>query len=161
MTSSLIIILVCSIFLVCVIVSIPLKREEKVSKMSGMLAAMSVGMTLGLLAGTILGVIFKGELFLSTVIGMMVGAAIGSIAGIPFNVYALVEGGLSGVMGGMMGAMLGEMITAEQSETMVKILFTLFVCSQLTIIYILKTEAENEGGRYLRFYKIRCLWLLE
>ncbi|MGG6447402.1 cupredoxin domain-containing protein [Pseudobacillus badius] len=154
MSSSLIIMLVCSIFLISMVIIVPLKKNDKVSQMAGMMAAMSVGMTLGLLAGTILGVIFKGDLFLSTVIGMIIGATVGSIAGVPFNSYALVDGGLSGVMGGMMGAMLGEMIAPGQSESMIKIMFTLFVCSQLTIFYILNIDNGKEAkGRYLRFYK--------
>lgn len=128
--------------------------NKKITHMAGMMAAMSVGMTIGLLAGTILGVVFKGDLFLSTVLGMMAGAIGGGIAGIPFNSYALVDGVLSGVMGGMMGAMLGDMIAPEQSEAMVRIMFVLFVCSQLTMFYILSTETEKEAkGKYLRFYK--------
>ncbi|KMY52529.1 hypothetical protein AC623_20555 [Bacillus sp. FJAT-27231] len=154
MSSSLIIMLVCSIFLIAMVMAIPLKKNYKVSQMAGMMAAMSIGMTLGLLAGTILGVIFKGDLFLSTVIGMVIGATVGSIAGVPFNSYALIDGGLSGVMGGMMGAMLGEMIAPGQSEIMIKILFTLFVCSQFTIFYILNTDNSKEAkGRSLGFYK--------
>lgn len=154
MSSSFIIMLACSILLVSAVMIIPLRREDKVSTMAGMMAAMSVGMTFGLLAGTALGVIFKGDMFLSTVTGMMVGAVAGGITGVPFNVYALIDGCLSGVMGGMMGAMLGEMIAPEQSETMVKIMFILFVCSQLTMVYILNTDSRKASNRwYLKFYQ--------
>ncbi|MBM7650481.1 putative cupredoxin-like copper-binding protein [Bacillus ectoiniformans] len=154
MNTSLIIMLICSIFLLSMVIIVPLKKKDQVSQMAGMMAAMSVGMTLGLLAGTILGVIFKGDLFLSTVLGMLAGTTVGSIAGVPFNSYAIVDGGLSGVMGGMMGAMLGEMIAPGQSESIIKIMFILFVCSQLTVLYILTEGNGKEAkGRYLRFYK--------
>ncbi|MFA8439812.1 plastocyanin/azurin family copper-binding protein [Pueribacillus sp. YX66] len=150
MSFTIIIMLVCSVFLIFMLIVMPLKR--KISHMAGMMAAMSVGMTIGLLVGTILGVVFKGDLFLSTVLGMMAGAIGGGIAGIPFNSYAVVDGVLSGVMGGMMGAMLGEMIAPEQSEAMVKIMFVLFVCSQLTMFYILSIETEKKvKGKYLKF----------
>lgn len=152
MSFTLIIMFVCSIFLIFMVIITPLKR--KITHMAGMMAAMSVGMTIGLLVGTILGVVFKGDLFLSTVLGMMAGAIGGGIAGVPFNSYALVDGVLSGVMGGMMGAMLGDMIAPEQSEAMVKVMFVLFVCSQLTMFYILSIETKKEANRkYLRFYK--------
>src|SRR5699024_3848328 len=46
----------------------------------------------------------------------------------------VIDGTLAGIMGGMMGAMLGEMIALEHQETIIRVMFLLFL-GMVVILY--------------------------
>lgn len=142
-TTSLIVIVSCTLFLLFIVVEISRRKRGTISKMTGMMAAMTVGMSVGLMVGTILGILYSENLFLSTVIGMIIGLFVGGIAGITFNAHAVLEGILSGAMGGMMGAMLGVMVAPEYRDSIIKVIFVLMICCNLMMIYIIGMETDK------------------
>lgn len=135
--------LLCIIALSVYVIGKTVYYRKKIASMAGMMIAMTLGMTVGLVLGVIFGVIFSGNLFMSTIAGMIVGITAGFLAGIPISVMAVLDGLLSGLMGGMMGSMLGEMITMEYHDTIVKIMFFLFLAIVLILIYMIQKEVKG------------------
>lgn len=117
-----------------------MRHRSKISNMAGMMISMSIGMIGGLTVGVILGVLLLGNLFTSTVLAMLVGVLAGFLAGLPVGLIAVIDGTLAGIMGGMMGAMLGEMIVPEHQETIIRVMFLLF----LGIVVILYRMMQQE-----------------
>lgn len=112
--------------------------------MTGMMIAMTIGMLVGLTIGVVLGIIYSGNLFASTLLAMGIGLIIGFLAGVPVSVMAVLDGMLAGIMGGMMGAMLGEMIAAQYTDTLVKIMFVLFVGIFFILLYMMQQELSRK-----------------
>ncbi|WP_336774297.1 hypothetical protein [Paenibacillus sp. MMO-58] len=103
------------VFVLLVLIAFVIQARENgthVSKMMGMMAAMTVTMSSSLVIGTIAGILMN-HLFYSTIIGVLFGMLAGYISGLSYSTLASMDGLLSGVMGGMMGAMLGVMVIAE------------------------------------------------
>ncbi|ASK61304.1 hypothetical protein CFK37_03480 [Virgibacillus phasianinus] len=115
-------------------------HRRKVTCMTGMMIAMSLGMMVGLTAGVILGILFTGNLFYSTVLGILIGVIVGFVSGLPVSLMAVLDGALSGMMGGMMGAMLGEMIVPEYQDSLIRIMFVLFIALILVLFVMMKEE---------------------
>jgi uncharacterized cupredoxin-like copper-binding protein len=112
--------------------------------MSGMIIAMASGMMMGLAVGVIAGILFKGDLFISTVIGAGAGIIIGGLSGIHVGIMGFLDGVLSGLMGGMMGAMLGEMINPSYHEMTTRILFLICLVISFLLIFIINHTKESE-----------------
>ncbi|MEI5906598.1 hypothetical protein WAK64_05950 [Bacillus spongiae] len=124
------------------------------TKMTGMMIAMVVGMMTGLLGGVIVGILLNGQLFFSTVISMGIGMIIGFMLGLPTSVLSVLDGMLSGLMGGMMGAMLGEMIPLKYWDSMIYVMFVLFIGFMLTLIYFIQEETmQKEDKTHLSFIR--------
>jgi len=117
-----------------------IRHRRKISNMAGMMVSMSLGMIGGLTVGVILGILLLGDLFSSTILAMLIGVLAGFLAGLPIGLMPVIDGMLAGIMGGMMGAMLGEMIAAEYQETIIRVMFLLFV----GIIVILYQMMQQE-----------------
>jgi len=117
-----------------------MRHRSKISNMAGMMISMSLGMIGGLTVGVILGILLLGDLFTSTVLAMLIGVIAGFLAGLPVGLMAVIDGTLAGIMGGMMGAMLGEMIVLEHQETIIRVMFLLF----LGIVVILYQMMQQE-----------------
>ncbi|WP_143414450.1 plastocyanin/azurin family copper-binding protein [Halobacillus massiliensis] len=111
--------------------------------------AMSLGMSVSLLVGYILGVIFNDDLFVSTVLGIITGMFIGIAAGVRTGTITVLEGVFAGIMGGMMGAMLGNMITPEDRDFLLKILF--FICFSTLLVMWMVLENEINNNKSLFF----------
>lgn len=124
--------------------------RDQLSEMNGMMCSMAIGMMIGLLAGTVLGAILGGHLLTSTVVGMLIGLGAGFISGWPMGILATLDGMLSGLMGGMMGAMIGEMLPLSQAETLVRILFVIYVGITILLIHMMKRHVGNEGRLFAR-----------
>jgi len=123
--------------------------RSKIASLTGMMIAMALGMSVGLTVGVILGILISDNFFIATVFGMLAGMSIGFLAGIPISLVATLDGFLSGLMGGMMGAMLGEMITVEYQDSIVKIMFFLF----LGTLFILVKMINQEVNKAVNFYR--------
>lgn len=111
-----------------------IRHRRKISNMAGMMISMSLGMIGGLTVGVILGILLLGDLFTSTVLAMLIGVIAGFLAGLPIGLMPVIDGTLAGIMGGMMGAMLGEMIALEHQETIIRVMFLLFL-GMVVILY--------------------------
>lgn len=102
-----------------------------VSKMLGMMAAMTVTMNSSLVVGTVAGILLN-HMFYATVIGVLFGMLLGIISGFYYSILAVMDGMLSGVMGGMMGAMLGVMVLQEfPAQTILFMDFILIISMSL------------------------------
>lgn len=119
-------------------------KRNRIPGMTGMMIAMTLGMMVGLTAGVIFGVLFSGNLFLSTIISMFVGMGAGFLAGLPMSVMAVLDGMLAGLMAGMMGAMLGEMVPVEYQNTLIRIMFVLFIGILLILLYMMQEEFSGK-----------------
>ncbi|MBO8171040.1 MAG: cupredoxin domain-containing protein [Bacillaceae bacterium] len=117
-----------------------LRNRIHISQMAGMLVAMTMGMMVGLIAGTAAGVIFKGDIFVSTVLGLLTGMTAGFLSGVWIGVMAVIDGMLSGLMGGMMGAMLGEMLPPHRYVLIFKLMVLLFSGNILILFYMLRQQ---------------------
>ncbi|WP_010650459.1 cupredoxin domain-containing protein [Oceanobacillus massiliensis] len=109
-------------------------HRKKITVMTGMMISMVLGMVVGLTIGVILGILLAGDLFSSTLLAMIIGIAAGFLAGLPIGLMAILDGALAGMMGGMMGAMLGEMIATEHQDTLIRVMFLLFI-GMIIILY--------------------------
>lgn len=127
MTFALIVTLVVIFILMLFIISKTIRHRKKISNMAGMMISMTLGMIGGLTVGVILGILLLGDLFTSTILAMLIGITAGFLAGLPVGLMPVIDGILAGIMGGMMGAMLGEMISPENQETIIRIMFLLYV----------------------------------
>ncbi|OZU89110.1 hypothetical protein CIL03_08860 [Virgibacillus indicus] len=135
--------LITLLFSVIIVVKTAYNRT-KIPCMTGMMIAMTLGMSVGLLLGVIFGILFTDDFFIATLLGMVTGMAVGFLAGVPVSIMAVLDGLLSGFMGGMMGAMLGAMIAVEYHETIVKIMFFLFLAMVLILIYMMQNEINGK-----------------
>lgn len=160
MTSSLIFIIITTVFLYGLIILITIKHKGNIKHMTGMMAAMTTGMIVGLLCGLIVGIILSGSLFLSTVLGMGVGMVVGGLVGIPFSALAFLDGFLSGLMGGMMGAMLGDMIPTEYQDIIIKVQFVISTGVLITLMYMLLNEITKKGNIKIKRYLDNPLMLI-
>lgn len=124
-------------------------HRKKIPAMTGMVIAMSLGMMVGLTAGVILGILFSGNLFYATVLGIMVGIIIGFLSGLPVGIMAVLDGAISGMMGGMMGAMLGVMIAPEYQDSLVRIMFLLFIALTLILFLMMQQEFMKKSKKWL------------
>lgn len=118
--------------------------KSKITHVNGMMISMSLGMSVGLTLGIIFGIQLTGNLFLSSILGMMAGITAGVLSGLAISVMAVLDGLLSGLMGGMMGAMLGEMIVPGYYNSIVKIMFILFLSSILLLLFMFQREIKEE-----------------
>ncbi|WP_246943723.1 plastocyanin/azurin family copper-binding protein [Bacillus pinisoli] len=144
--STSLIFLVSSIGILCFyILFLTMTARRTLPLMVGMMVAMSSGMMIGLTIGLIGGILYKGDLFLSTLLGASAGIVIGGLTGVVVGVMGLLDGILSGLMGGMMGAMLGEMIDPNYHEVATRSLFVLciMVLCLLSTILIPKIETNS------------------
>jgi plastocyanin len=121
-------------------------NRKKITCMTGMMVAMALGMMVGLVIGTLFGILLSGQLMASTLIGMIIGLTVGFFTGVSISLMAVLDGMLSGLMGGMMGAMLGEMLAMDHLNAFLKIMFVLFVCLTLTLIYMINSELDKKQG---------------
>ncbi|MHA6253236.1 hypothetical protein [Oceanobacillus sp. CAU 1775] len=119
------------------------RHRKKISNMAGMMISMVIGMIGGLTVGVIFGVLLLGDLFTSTILAMLVGIIAGFLAGLPIGIMPVLDGTLAGIMGGMMGAMLGEMIAAEYQETIIRVMFLLFVGIVVILYRMMQQEFIN------------------
>jgi uncharacterized cupredoxin-like copper-binding protein len=124
-------------------ITLTVLRRNKITLMSGMMIAMASGMMMGLASGIIAGILFKGDLFIATIIGASVGIVVGSLSGISVGVIGFLDGILSGLMGGMMGAMLGEMIDPSYHEITTRMTF--IICLAIMIVLISIVNKDNGG----------------
>jgi uncharacterized cupredoxin-like copper-binding protein len=125
------------------IFQLSMKARRSLPLMVGMMVAMASGMLIGLTVGVIGGILYKGDLFLSTLLGSGAGMLIGGLIGFSFGILGVLDGVLSGLMGGMMGAMLGEMIDANYHEVTTRGFFILSLMVLFVIIHILIGNIEN------------------
>ena len=123
--------------------------RRKITCMTGMMIAMSLGMMVGFTSGVILGVLFSGNLFYSTVLGMLIGVIVGFLSGLPVSLMAVLDGALSGMMGGMMGAMLGEMVVPEYRDSLIRMMFVLFVALILILFTMMREEFMKKRKSFL------------
>lgn len=123
-----------------VVIGYSVHKRNRIPCMTGMMIAMTLGMMVGLMAGVIFGVLYSGNLFLSTLLSMSIGIGAGFLAGLPVSVMAVLDGMLSGLMGGMMGAMLGEMVPIEYQNSLIQIMFVLFIGIILILLYMMQQE---------------------
>lgn len=120
-----------------------IRHRSKISNMAGMMISMALGMIGGLTVGVILGILLLGDLFSSTILAMLIGILAGFLAGLPIGLMPVIDGALAGMMGGMMGAMLGEMIALEYQETIIRIMFLLFVGIIVILYRMMQQEFIN------------------
>ena len=118
--------------------------RNKITVMTGMMISMVLGMSIGLTIGVIAGVLLSGNLFYSTILAMIIGIAAGFLAGLPISLMAVLDGILAGIMGGMMGAMLGEMISPEFQDSIIRLMFLLFVGIIMILFRMMKQEFNND-----------------
>src|SRR5690625_281692 len=114
--------------------------RNKITVMTGMMISMVLGMVVGLTIGVIIGVLLSGDLFSSTLWAIIIGISVGFVAGLPTGLMAVLDGILAGLMGGMMGAMLGDMIAPENQETLIKIMFLLFIGIVIILYQMMQQE---------------------
>lgn len=126
-----------------------LRHKAKITVMNGMITSMFLGMNIGLTCGILLGSVYRGDLFLSTIISMLTGAAAGLIIGALFNAAAAIEGLMSGIMGGMMGAMLGEMLVPEKSLIFINIFLTISIATLFLYKILRQSESSIKSKMYI------------
>ncbi|GAA0316568.1 hypothetical protein GCM10008931_05090 [Oceanobacillus oncorhynchi subsp. oncorhynchi] len=117
-----------------------INHRNKITVMTGMMISMVLGMVVGLTIGVIIGVLLSGDLFSSTLWAIIIGISVGFVAGLPTGLMAVLDGILAGLMGGMMGAMLGDMIAPENQETLIKIMFLLFIGIVIILYQMMQQE---------------------
>lgn len=123
--------------------------RDNITNMIGMMIAMTIGMSVGLIIGVIFGILIPDNFFMATILGIIIGMSTGFIAGISVSIMAVLDGVLSGLMGGMMGAMLGEMVAIEYQDSIIKIMFFLFLSTLLMLLYLIQKEVNKKE---LAFY---------
>ncbi|GAB3805998.1 hypothetical protein [Virgibacillus kimchii] len=131
-------------FLSIFIIGKMIYHRKKFTNMTAMMAAMSIGMSVGLTMGVIFGISISDNYLMATILGIMVGLSIGFLAGLPISAVAVLDGMLAGLMGGMMGAMLGEMMAPANYESIINIMFFLFLTTILLILYVIDQEINNK-----------------
>ncbi|MCM3252539.1 plastocyanin/azurin family copper-binding protein [Priestia aryabhattai] len=125
------------------------RNKHTIEKMTSMTLGMSIGMITSLLIGTLLGVMLKGNLFMSTILSMAICVVFIYIITGSLGILTMVESIMSAMMGGMMGAMLGDMVATQYADTLIKILFTLYVFTiSLIICYVFHQNSKRI--RYLQ-----------
>ncbi|WP_188453353.1 cupredoxin domain-containing protein [Virgibacillus oceani] len=134
--------------------------RKKIPCMTGMMIAMVLGMSTGLTIGVILGILYADNLFYSTVLSMAIGLLAGFLAGLPISLMAVLDGTLSGVMGGMMGAMLGVMISSNFQDSIIKIMFLLFIGTILILFRMMDQEFMKRKGLLSHPLIILCIFAL-
>jgi uncharacterized cupredoxin-like copper-binding protein len=144
MNSGLTFIAITLLILSILIILLTIIRRSKITLMSGMMIAMASGMMIGLVSGVIAGILFKGDLFVSTVIGASAGIVVGGLSGVSVGIMGLLDGFLSGLMGGMMGAMLGEMIDPSYHEITTRLMFIICLVIMLLLISISSRDSSRE-----------------
>jgi plastocyanin len=145
MTPALLVTLVVISLLSFWVIGTVMMNRKKITCMTGMMVAMALGMMVGLVIGTLFGILLSGQLLASTLIGIIIGLTVGFFAGISISLMAVLDGMLSGLMGGMMGAMLGEMLAMDHPNAFLKIMFVLFICLTLTLVYMINSELEKKN----------------
>ncbi|WP_040980537.1 MULTISPECIES: plastocyanin/azurin family copper-binding protein [Oceanobacillus] len=117
-----------------------INHRNKITVMTGMMISMVLGMVVGLTIGVIIGVLLSEDLFSSTLWAIIIGISVGFVAGLPIGLMAVLDGILAGLMGGMMGAMLGDMIAPEHQETLIKVMFLLFIGIVIILYQMMQQE---------------------
>ncbi|MEX2462356.1 MAG: hypothetical protein WD469_13835 [Paenibacillaceae bacterium] len=112
------------------------------SRLAGMMVAMTSAMMSSIVIGTILGLIVQ-KLFLSTVIAVLVGMAVGYLTGRALNIMATLDGMLAGIMGGVMGPMLGVMVINDHPLLFVLFMDTVFVLIMAVLFRLLNKEVRE------------------
>lgn len=135
-----------SIFFVLIMTCFSITRifagKGSLSRMTGMMIAMTMGMMPSVTLGVILGVILPGDLSIVTFISILFGMGTGVIAGRFFGSVAVVEGAVTGIMGGMMGPMVGMMLM-EGANLMILFLDVVFVFTMAALIQIVNKESKT------------------
>ncbi|ASN07061.1 hypothetical protein [Virgibacillus necropolis] len=128
------------------VIILTIYNRNSISKMTGMMIAMATGMIVGLTVGVILGIFLTGDLYSSTVLSIIIGVTAGFLAGLPISLLAVLDGTLSGIMGGMMGAMLGLMATPEFQDSLIRMMFMLFIAIVLILFQLIRQESLNKSS---------------
>ncbi|BFT69355.1 hypothetical protein [Paenibacillus sp. P36] len=130
------------VLLVVVVLILHLRTKKTVlTKMTGMMAAMTIAMVSSLAVGTMAGIVLE-KLFLSTVIGVTFGMSVGYLSGRFLHLLASLDGMLAGLMGGMMGAMLGVMVISDYPTLSIVFMDVVLAVSMLLLYKLLDAE-EN------------------
>ncbi|USL44397.1 cupredoxin domain-containing protein [Priestia megaterium] len=125
------------------------RHKHTIEKMTSMTLGMSIGMIASLLIGTLLGVILKGNLFMSTILSMGISIVFIYIITGSLGILTMIESIMSAMMGGMMGAMLGDMVATQYADSLIKIMFTLYVFT-ISIVVCYVFHLKSKRIRYLQ-----------
>lgn len=117
-------------------------RRASLSRMTGMMIAMTMGMMPSVTLGVVLGVLLPSILSLATCISILFGMGTGFIAGQPVSPVAALEGVVAGIMGGMMGPMVGMMLM-DGSDSMILFLDLVFMFTMAVLIQIVNKESKT------------------